>query len=276
MKCISLVVLFVLVAQVICEQRKDESIKGSIPTQIYRCMQRHNLLRCLKFFVLLRIESRDYSFNSNSTMDFLGSILKSEKNLPSHIPDVITRLSDEELDDRLTEGIQKFYKDRPIQLHFIPNMLVKVVPTRGNDLEFSLKRIDGSGRDIKESTKVEEDSYYDDSDESDVKDDKVDKEKDKDEVPAGDMKKDELEKSGVRRKASYLQVGVPLLLTPYMVFVAFLPMIIPVLKFATVFTTIVNLTALVASIFYLARQHALDREMQQTIYFNPGYKERRK
>jgi hypothetical protein len=207
-------------------------------------------------------------------MDFLGSILKSEKNLPSHIPDSITRLDDDELDDRLTEKIQKFYKDRPIKLHFIPNMLVKVIPSRGNDLEFSFKRIRASsGRAIKDN-KVEEDSYYDDEDDSDVKD-KVESEKEKDKDNE-DLKKDELEKSGNRKKGSYLQVGVPLLLTPYMVFVSFLPILIPVLKFATIFTTVVNFTALVASIFYLARQHALDREMQQTIYFNPGYKERRK
>jgi hypothetical protein len=207
-------------------------------------------------------------------MDFLGSILKSEKNLPSHIPDSITRLDDDELDDRLTKKIQKFYKDRPIKLHFIPNMLVKVIPSRGNDLEFSFKRIRASsGRAIKDN-KVEEDSYYDDEDDSDVKD-KVESEKEKDKDNE-DLKKDELEKSGNRKKGSYLQVGVPLLLTPYMVFVSFLPILIPVLKFATIFTTVVNLTALVASIFYLARQHALDREMQQTIYFNPGYKERRK
>lgn len=268
-----------LSSQVLCEHHKDESIKGSIPSQIYRCIQRHNLLRCLKFFVLLRLESRQYLFNANSTMDFLGSILKSEKNLPSHIPDTITRLDDDELDDRLTEGFQKFYKDRPIKLHFIPSMLVKVIPTRGNDLEISLKRIKGA-RAIKD-TKVEEDSYYDDEEDLDIiKDDKVEtdkeKDKDKDKNKQGDVKKDDLEKSGAKRKASYLQVGVPLLLTPYMIFVSFLPMIIPLLKFATVFTTIVNLTALVASIFYLARQHALDREMQSTIYFNPGYKERRK
>lgn len=275
MKCINLAIFVIFFSQVLCEHHKDESIKGSIPTQIYRCIARHNLLRCLKFFVLLRLESREYSFDGNSTMDFLGSILKSEKSLPSQIPDYITRLDDEELDERLTEGIQKFYKDRPITLHFIPNMLVKVIPARGNDLEISLKRIESS-RAIKDN-KVEEDSFYDYDEDSDVKDEKIEGEKEKDKnKDKGDMKKDELEKSGNRKKSSYLHVGVPLLLTPYMVFVSFLPILIPVLKFATAFTTVVNFTALIASIFYLARQHALDREMQSTIYFNPGYKERRK
>lgn len=274
MKCFSLIFFFVLSSQVFCDHQKD----NPIPTQIYKCIQRHNLLRCLKFFVLLRLESRDYSFNGNSTIDFLGSILRSEKNLPNHIPDKISQLNDDELDDRLTEGFQKFYKDRPIKLHFIPNMLVKVVPARGNDLEISLKRIKKNGRAIKDN-KSEEDSYYDDEEDLELKDEKDDKEKDKDgdkNDKKGDMKKDELEKSGHRKKASLLQVGVPLLLAPYMVLASFLPIIIPVIKFATAFTSIVNLTALVASIFYLARQHALDREMQQTIYFNPGYKERRK
>lgn len=265
--CLSILIFLLSSNAVKCEGGEDSSSKASIPVQIYRCIQRFNLLRCLKFFVLLRLESRDYPFNNqnvNSTMEFLGNIFKSEKNLPNHIPDTITRLDDDELDNRLTTEFQKFFQDRPIKLHFIPNMLVKIVPSHTNDLEISLKRI-SEGRAIKDN-KVSEEDYFDDE--------KEQKDKQKDPFE-GDEKKDDLEKSD-RRKGSYLSVGLPLLLTPYMVFAGFLPMLIPVLKFATVFTTIINVTALVASIMYLARQQALEKEMQNTIYFNPGYKERRK
>lgn len=265
-----------------CEQNKDGMvayIKASLPNQIYRCIQRFNILRCLKYFVLLRLESRDYTLEpSNSTSEFLENILKSEQNLPREIPENITQLSDDDLNERLTEGFQRFFDNRPIKLHFIPNMLVRVVPNRSNDLEVSLKKIVNSqsssaGRKLDEATKAEDvdsDDYYDDDtkeekDENVIKDDK------------GDMKKDEKEKgSGMRKKQSYyLQLGIPFLLTPYMVFAGFLPMLIPVLKLATAFTTIVNLAALIGSVMYLARQHALEREMQQTVYFNPGYKERK-
>lgn len=276
MKLICLSILLVLSQSVKCEEGKGENsaIKASIPMQIYRCIQRFNLLRCLKYFVLLRLESRDYSLSSqgvNSTMDFLANIFKSEKSLPSNIPERISQLNDDELDSRLTIGFQKFFQDRPIKLHFIPNMLVKVVPSNSNDLEISLKRITAaSGRAVKD-TKGEEDDYFED--ESDNKDEKL--ENDKENESNGDEKKDEVEKSN-RKKASLLHVGVPLLLAPYMVFAGFLPMLIPIFKLATIFTTIVNVTALIASVMYLARQHAFEKEMQQTIYFNPGYKERRK
>jgi hypothetical protein len=274
-------------------------IKGSLPNQIYRCIQRFNLLRCLKYFVLLRLESNDVNFEpTNSTKAFLGNILQNVNNLPKEIPERITKLNDEELDERLTEGFQTFFKNRPIKLHFIPNVLVKVIPSTSNDLEISFKRAGMklfTGREMKKDTKDEdidteenEDDEDEDDEENDLdydygeKDDKVsDKKeeavKDGTNGDKGDIKHDdkEDEKSGMRRKQNVLHVGLPLLIAPYMIFAGFLPMLIPVLKLATAFTTIVNVTALVASIIYLTRQHALEREMQQTVYFNPGYKERK-
>lgn len=278
---ISIVLLIYFAAPSECEQKKDGMvayIKGSLPNQIYRCIQRFNILRCLKYFVLLRLEARDYTFDTtNSTTDFLGKLLQSEKNLPSEIPDNVTRLDDEELNDRLTEGFQKFFNDRPIQLHFIPNMMVKIIPSHSNDLEVSLKKLADtvSGRELNKNSKAEDEELENDND-----DDYSDEEESNKDVATtateGDMKKDEAEKSGMRKKKGYyLQLGIPLLLAPYMVFASFLPMLIPVLKLATAFTTIINVTALVASILYFARQHALEREMQQTVYFNPGYKERK-
>lgn len=282
MKCFIALFSIILICTPLtkCEQNKDGMvayIKGSLPNQIYRCIQRFNILRCLKYFVLLRLEARDYSFApTNSTSEFLESILRSENNLPREIPENITQLSDDDLNDRLTEGFQRFFKNRPIKLHFIPNILVKVVPNRGNDLEVSLKKIVNgsfSGRKLDNASKAEDvdSDYYDDEDVKEEKDETANKDE------KGDMKKDEKEKgTGMRKKHGYyIQLGVPLLLTPYMVFAGFLPMLIPVLKLATAFTTIVNVAALIGSIVYLARQHALEREMQQTVYFNPGYKERK-
>jgi hypothetical protein len=214
--------------------------------------------------VLLRLEARDYQFPdpSNVTSDFFGDLLNSEKNLPKEIPENVVKLNDDQLNERLTAGVQKFFKDRPIKLHFIPNTLVKLVPSNTNDLEVSLKKIaieSFSSRQLKT-----DDLDADDSSEISDKNAKDDTKASTDEMEKG---------SGIKKKGYYLQLGLPLVLAPYMVFAGFLPMLIPVLKLATAFTTIVNMTALIASIMYLARQHAIEKEMQQTVYFNPGYKD---
>lgn len=256
----TVVVMCLLVAPSTSEESKVKDstiayVKASLPNQIFRCIQKSNLMRCLKYFVLLRLEARDYHIpeTEKSTSEFLGSILKSEQSLPKEIPESLMELEDEELNRRLTNGFQKFFKHRPIMLRFIPNMLVKIVPSKSNDLEFSIKKFkhhDFLARASKDS----------DEDEDEKEEAKVET------VPA--------DKGAVRRKGQYLQFGVPLVLAPAMVFAGFLPMLIPVLKLATAFTTIVNTTALVAAVLYLARQHSVEKEMQQTVYFNPGYKER--
>lgn len=259
-------VMFLLVAPSRGEESKEKEstvayVKASLPTQIFRCIQKLNLLRCLKYFVLLRLEARDYRIpeTEDSTSEFLGSILKSEESLPKEIPENLLSLKEDELNKRLTDGFQRFFKNRPIMLRFIPNVLVKIIPSKSNDLEFSIKKFEE--KDF--SARKAKDSAEDDDD----KDDEETTEATKDETGS--------DKGAVRRKAQYLQVGIPLLLAPMMVFAGFLPMLIPVLKLATAFTTIVNFTALVSAVLYLARQHAVEKEMQQTVYFNPGYKERK-
>lgn len=265
--CFGALVLILLVAPSRGEESKEKDsmvayVKASLPNQIFRCIQKLNLLRCLKYFVLLRLEARDYHIpeTEDSTSEFLGSILENEQSLPKEIPQTLMDLNEAELNKRLTDGFQKFFKNRPIMLRFIPNVLVKIVPSKSNDLEFSIKKFeekDFSARKVKDSEEEED-------------------EKDEEETEEPEVTKDEAgaDKGAVRRKTQYLQMGVPLLLAPVMVFAGFLPMLIPVLKLATAFTTIVNTTALVAAIMYLARQHAIEKEMQQTVYFNPGYKDR--
>ena len=258
---------------------KDDTVayvKASLPNQIFRCITRFDLLRCLKYFVLLRLESRDYQHpeTEQSTSEFLGNILKSEVNLPKEIPEKLLNLDEKDLNARLTEGFQKFFKTRPIMLRFIPNMLVKIIPSKSNDLEFSIKKyeeVDFSSRSAKEPVPPKEPKESKESDESkESEEDEKEGSKDPEAV-----KDDGYEKNGMRKKTQYLSVGLPLILAPAMVFAGFLPMLIPVLKLVTAITVIINTTALVASIFYLARQHALEREMTNTVYFNPGYKERK-
>ncbi|CAO1420638.1 unnamed protein product [Diamesa serratosioi] len=239
--------------------------KGSLPNQIFRCVQKFNLLRCLKYLVLLRMESRDYSIteSANFTADFIENILHSETNLPTEIPDHLLKLDETELNERLTEGFQKFFKNRAITLRFIPNMLVKVVPSKSNSLEFSLKKFRKNGNYETGRAAVTFDSEEGEENSKDIEGDE--------ETKDGDTK----DEKGLRRKGyQYLQMGVPLILAPGLVFAGILPMLLPVLKMATIFTSVINHSALIAGIMYLARQHAVEKEMQQTVYFNPGYKER--
>lgn len=261
--CGAIVAVILLVAPSSCEDGNDKDgtvayVKASLPTQIFRCIQKLNLLRCLKYFVLLRLEARDYQIpeTESSTAEFLGSILKSEQNLPKEIPESLMSLEEGELNQRLTDGFQRFFKNRPIMLRFIPNLLVKVVPSKSSDLEFSIKKFD----EVDFSGRAKKDSDEDDDD-------------DEEEKVTEKTKEESVSDKGLRRK-QYLQAGLPLVLAPVMVFFSFLPMLIPFLKLATAFTTIVNTFALVAAVLYLARQHSVEKEMQQTVYFNPGYKER--
>jgi len=272
MKSFALISLALLLLVSVTPSKCEESdstvayVKASLPNQIFRCMKNFNLLRCLKYFVLLRLEARDYHIpeTSNMTSDFLENILKSEKNLPHEIPQSLLSLDESELNERLTEGFQKFFKNRPIMLRFIPNMLVKVVPSQSSDLEFSLKKFEAADFSGRKKTDTKDDDEDEEEEEEEEADDKV---------ATADAADDEATKAGgIRKKGGqYLQFGIPLVLTPFMVFASFLPMLIPVLKIATAFTTVINVVALVASVLYLARQHAIEREMQQTVYFNPGY-----
>lgn len=272
------VFVFLMVAPSAGEQSNEKDstvayVKASLPTQIFRCLQKLNLLRCLKYFVLLRLESRDYHApeTDQSTSEFLGSILKNEENLPKEIPQYLLSLNEEELNQRLTDGFQRFFKHRPIMLRFIPDMLVKIVPSKSSDLEFSIKKFEENDFNSRQARKSKDKDSKESSKESSESNESSESEKEH----AEGVKEDDANDKGMRRKSQYLTVGVPLAIAPAMVFAGFLPMMIPLFKLATAFTFIVNTTALAAAFMYLARQHALEREVQSTIYFNPGYKERK-
>lgn len=270
------VFVFLLVAPSAGEQSKEKEstvayVKASLPTQIFRCIQKLNLLRCLKYFVLLRLESRDYHApeTDQSTSEFLGSILKNEENLPKEIPQNLLSLKEEELNQRLTDGFQRFFKHRPIMLRFIPNMLVKIVPSKSSDLEFSIKKFEENDFNSRQARKSKDSKES--SKESSESNESIENVSEKDHTEG--VKDGNDKGMSDRRKSQYLTVGVPLAIAPAMIFAGFLPMLIPIFKLATAFTFIVNTTALAAALLYVARQHALEREVQSTIYFNPGYKE---
>lgn len=127
-------------------------VKTSIPIRIFKCMQRMNLLKCMKVFILQRMERTPIYRNSgNVTADFLDQILSNGQNtstdqngsgtLSEEILDkYYLQMTEMEINERLLKSFQRFFHDREIKLHFIPGMVVKVVPNEENAINLSLKR----------------------------------------------------------------------------------------------------------------------------------------
>lgn len=126
-------------------------VKTSIPIRIFKCMQRMNLLKCMKIFILQRMERTPIYRNSgNVTADFLDQILSNGQNtsidntdgtLSEDILDkYYVQMTEVEINERLLKSFQRFFHDREIKLHFIPGMVVKVVPNEENAINLSLKR----------------------------------------------------------------------------------------------------------------------------------------
>lgn len=120
-------------------------VKTSIPIRIFQCMQRLNILKCMKIFILQRMERTTIN-TGNVTADFLDQILSNGPNGDgdASYDDILDKyylqMSDPELNDRLQKSFQRFFHDREIKLHFIPGMVVKVVPNAENAINLSLKR----------------------------------------------------------------------------------------------------------------------------------------
>lgn len=126
-------------------------VKTSIPIRIFKCMQRLNLLKCMKIFILQRMERTPIYRNSgNVTADFLDQILANGQNISTENEDgtlneeivdkYYSQMTEVEINERLLKSFQRFFHDREIKLHFIPGMVVKVVPNEENAINLSLKR----------------------------------------------------------------------------------------------------------------------------------------
>lgn len=217
--------------------------KASIPQRIFNCVQNGSLMRCMKLLLLARLEARASSFQNtgNMTSDFLNQIVSSsdDDGIPFNFYEGYATANDTEVNDRLLKVFQRFFAGREITLHFIPGIIVNVVPSPKNILEFSLKDVSAVN-----------------------------------EARGGGGELGLLGGGGTKNKKGYgyyAQFAVPFFLFPAILFSSLLPFLIPALKMATMFAGVVNNAALLASIMYLARQVAIENEQKQTVYFNPGY-----
>lgn len=212
-------------------------VKTSIPIRIFQCMQRLNILKCMKIFILQRMERTPIYRNSgNVTADFLDQILSNGHNnsgdgsMNEEILDKFyVQMTETEINERLLKSFQRFFHDREIKLHFVPGMVVKVVPNQENAINLSLKRA---------STWLE---------------------------TTGRAK---------NRPGDYLlQLGIPAILMPAILMGSVLPFILPALKFATIFSGMINHAALVSAFAYAAKQAVGPDSIKHLYHSNvyPGY-----
>lgn len=71
-----------------------------------------------------------------------------------------------------------------------------------------------------------------------------------------------------------LQLGVPVAMMPAILMGTVLPFILPALKFATIFSGLVNHAALISAIVYAAKSSISVPEVPNPIHYNPGYNRR--
>lgn len=199
-------------------------IKASIPTKIFRCMTKFNLIRCMKSFILQRMEyNQKIPITGNITADFLNKILSENINEPNSIDEFYLKLKEKELNKRISMSFKEFFNNREIKMNLMNGMMVNVVPSNTNLLNFSLKK--------KKSLKIGR---------------------------------------GKNKHQYLIELGLPALFMPVVLLGSFIPMMLPAIKMATLFSGAINNAALVGALMYLARTAALENEQQNTVFYTPG------
>ncbi|XP_017491320.1 PREDICTED: uncharacterized protein LOC108379477 [Rhagoletis zephyria] len=272
--------------------------QASLPMRVYECLRGFSILRCTKLFVLQKLEERKHMRHTgNLTRDFLDQFFDSDDRLGSLINNKYASMSDEKLNQCLVLKFQRFFKHRDIKLHFLPGIMVKIVPSRDNKLSFTLKKSKSEwcGRASKLVEEIDETLAS-----ADVTETQADE--------FAHMKQSELGglggagnavggvaggvggghgagggggAGGIRRKnkkgsySSYkntiLQMAVPVMVMPAILMGTVLPFLLPMLKMATIMTMMLNNSAFIAALIYAARTHANAQEEQHISYPPQGY-----
>ncbi|KAM7359506.1 uncharacterized protein ACRADG_013157 [Cochliomyia hominivorax] len=272
--------------------------RASIPMRIYECLREFSTLRCTKLYVLQKMEERKLCTNTgNITKDFLNQFFGEEEQMGTLINERFRKMSDKDLNKRLVLNFQRFFKNRDIKLHFLPGLMVKIVPSKENKVKFSLKRsknvikiitltltqefllfveakqhYEYQGRSQNEGIKgiLKHTGFVDSSIEGQenisLDEDDIDiKSKHKDSKKRKKVKKDKNS-----YKTTMLQMAVPVMIMPAILMGTFLPFILPVLKMATLTTMIMNNTAFMAALIYAARTH-VNAQDEQPINYSYGH-----
>ncbi|XP_063708927.1 uncharacterized protein LOC134837479 [Culicoides brevitarsis] len=191
-------------------------------------------------------QTRLHKNTGNAATDFLNYVINSDDSKISfNFFEKYSDLNDTYLMNQLSKSFENFFEGRNIILQSVPGIVIKVVPKRNNLFQIEYKN----------ESNIENPNYA--------------------RADLSDLNKlhrdDLLGNKKYKGYSHYLEVGVPVLFFPAILFSSVLPFIIPALKMTTLFATMINNAALFAGAMFLARQTAVENEKKQTIYFNPGY-----
>lgn len=115
-------------------------VNRSIPLRIFRCMQTFNIFRCMKIFILQKMEqTRSNPYSKNITAELLDRIF-TESDENQNLDENYLKINELELNNRLYLSFQRFFNNRQIKMHFIPGMLIQVIPSKDNIIGLSLKK----------------------------------------------------------------------------------------------------------------------------------------
>ncbi|XP_023176507.2 uncharacterized protein LOC111603235 [Drosophila hydei] len=271
---------------------------STIPMRLYECLREFSMLRCTKLFVLQKLEERkQVPLTGNMTRDFLDQFFGQETQLGSLITEKYQQMSEKELNQRLVQNFQRFFKHRDIKLHFLPGMLVKIVPSKENKLKFSLKKaiksrlgrarrrdadeelhlinipsLTGSGMSSAGASGgiASAESYVSEA------------EGDSKQQGAGGHGGDGGGGGGGllnkrKKKQSYkttmLQVAVPILVLPAILLGSLLPFVLPTLKMATILSLFMNNGAFLAAMLYAYSSATASSAANQPQHISYGYTE---
>uniref|UniRef100_A0A182IP60 Uncharacterized protein n=1 Tax=Anopheles atroparvus TaxID=41427 RepID=A0A182IP60_ANOAO len=219
--------------QLVTDVVSREAYMKSIPLRLLSCLEHVSLVDCGKLYLLQNMELRSYRFahTGNLTHDIQQLLL------PGYRAGDNKLFSDQLLALNGTDVNQRLGRGLRLLLH---ERIVDLALLPGLSVRLTPSESNQLEFSVRKDVAV--------TDGADTGRDKA--------------------KKGLK---TVLQLAVPIILLPAMLLAGVLPMILPVLKFATIFSSFVNHAALAAAIMYLAKQHAAEQESKQTVYFNAGY-----
>uniref|UniRef100_A0A0A1WLI3 Trafficking kinesin-binding protein 1 n=1 Tax=Zeugodacus cucurbitae TaxID=28588 RepID=A0A0A1WLI3_ZEUCU len=260
--------------------------QASLPMRVYECLRVFSILRCTKLFILQKMEERkSMSRTGNLTRDFLDQFFDAGDRQDSLIANKYANMTDEKLNQCLVVRFQRFFKHRDIKLHFLPGVMVKIVPSRDNKLSFTLKKSKKSkkrGRAYKIVEEIDETLGLDvATPETLPVETPLTKQSDLGlggpvgigggGGPGGIRRKNKKGSSFATYKNTILQMAVPVMIMPAILLGSVLPFLLPMLKLATIMTILLNNSAFIAALIYAARTHANAQDEQQISYPPQGY-----
>ncbi|KAM8706866.1 hypothetical protein ACLKA7_011032 [Drosophila subpalustris] len=204
----------------------------------------------------------DCAQTGNLTRDFMEQFFGEETQLGSLVGEKNWQMSDKELNQRLVQNFQRFFKHRDIKLHFLPG--------RHEDMQLNLINLPSmTGAVGGTSASVE---TYEPEAEGDSKQQGLGAAVHGGEGGGGGGVLNKRKKKQ-SYKTTMLQVAVPILVLPIVLLGSLLPFILPTLKMATILSLFMNNGAFMAAMLYAYASATASSAANQPQHINYGYSE---